>query len=86
MKSYMFEVRIEPDDFDDGTKAFHGWCPALKGCHTWGYTVDETMIHLNDAIGLYIQSMIDNGEPLPETDTGKGVAVMAAPAVLLNVA
>jgi hypothetical protein len=43
MKSYIFRVVIEPDKFEDGRDAWHGFCPALKGCHTWGHTYEEAL-------------------------------------------
>jgi len=36
MKSYVFKVVVEEDETEDREKAYHAFCPALKGCHTWG--------------------------------------------------
>jgi predicted RNase H-like HicB family nuclease len=36
VKSYAFRVVIEEDAFENSRKAYHAYCPALKGCHTWG--------------------------------------------------
>ena len=59
---HTFRVLIEPDE--GGT--YHGSVPALSGCHTWGRTVEETRARLQDAIRVYLQSLIDDGEPIPE--------------------
>ncbi len=56
-----YRVIIEPD-----TKGFHGYVPALRGCHTWGKTVEETRTHLHEAIEVYVESLLAHGEPIPE--------------------
>ncbi|MSR85742.1 type II toxin-antitoxin system HicB family antitoxin [Candidatus Uhrbacteria bacterium] len=45
-----YRIIIEPDK-----KGFHGYVPALKGCHTWGKTIMETKRHLQEAMSLYIK-------------------------------
>jgi hypothetical protein len=57
-KSYIFNVAIEEDAFDDGRPAFHASVPALKGCHTWGstYTTKRLPIfkmQLNSTLRIY---------------------------------
>jgi len=49
------EARIELDQFADGSPAFHGYCPALRGCHTWARTQKWTVRHLREAIDLYVE-------------------------------
>ncbi len=58
MKSTTFRTIIERDEGN----TFHGYAPALPGCHTWGETLEETRKNLREAIELYIQSLIDDGE------------------------
>jgi predicted RNase H-like HicB family nuclease len=60
--SYTYRIMIEADE--DAT--YHGYVPALTGCHTWGKTIQETRSRLQDAMKAYIQSLIDDGEPVPE--------------------
>jgi len=45
-----FEILMEPDE--DG---FHVWCPALKGCHSWGATKDEGRERIKEAIELWLE-------------------------------
>ncbi len=61
MKHYTYRTIIEPDG-----KQFHGYVPALPGCHTFSTTIAETKKHLRDAIRVYIESLIDDGERIPE--------------------
>jgi predicted RNase H-like HicB family nuclease len=82
MKSYVFKVAIEPDKFEDGREAWHAFCPSLKGCHTWGHTSEEALSNLRDAIDLYVQDLIESGEPIPvDHDT----IALPEPAVVVNV-
>ncbi len=55
-----FTVVIEPDE-----DVYHAFVPALPGCHTFGETVDETLLFIKEAIALYIEGLIENGQPVP---------------------
>ena len=59
--SVTYRTIIEPDK-----KGFHGYVPALKGCHTWGRTIAETKKHLQEAIGLYMESLVAHGDAIPQ--------------------
>ncbi len=41
-------------------------CPSLPGCHSQGETWEETLANIKDAIDLYIEDMVANGEEVPE--------------------
>ncbi len=68
MKSYVFKVRVEPDKFEDGRDAWHAFCPALKGCHTWGHTYEEALANAREAIDLCIHDLVESGEPIPVSE------------------
>lgn len=55
-----FRVIIEPDG-----KAFHGYVPALRGCHTWGKSIAETKKHLEEAIELYVEALVIKRQSIP---------------------
>ena len=61
MKSYTYRVIIEKDG-----KHFHGYVPALLGCHTFGKTIEEARKHLREAIELYVECLMENKEKVPE--------------------
>lgn len=84
MKSYIFSIVIEEDAFEDGRRAYHAYCPGLKGCHTWGYTYDEALLNIQEAVQLYIEDVIEAGEPIP-VDPEKGVTELDTPSVVVNV-
>lgn len=58
--SYKFTVIIEPDE--DG---FHAFVPTLPGCHSFGSTIDEARANIVEAMELHVESLRDDGEPVP---------------------
>ncbi len=44
---------------------FHIRCPALKGCHSQGDTKEEALDNIQEAIAAYLESLRDEGSPLP---------------------
>lgn len=64
MEKYRFTVILEQED--EG--GYHAFCPALKGCHTSGDTVEEAMANAREAIEAYLESLHAHGEPLPADD------------------
>jgi predicted RNase H-like HicB family nuclease len=63
MKSYRFSVVIEKDK--DGYLAF---CPELQGCYTQGYTYEEALENVEDAISLHVKDRLEPGEELPDVE------------------
>jgi hypothetical protein len=41
MKSFVFQVAIKPDKFEDGRDAWRASCPALEGGHTWATVIGK---------------------------------------------
>jgi predicted RNase H-like HicB family nuclease len=84
VKSYVFKVVVEEDQFEDGRNAYHVYCPTLKGCHTWGHTKEEALANIREAVELYIEDLIEAGEPIP-VDPEKGAIEWPSPSVVVNV-
>ena len=61
-RKYVFPILIEEDE--DG---FHAFCPVLRGCHTQGDTIDEAQRNVEEAVGLYVESLVADGESIPES-------------------
>jgi len=40
--------------------------PSLPGCISQGKTRQEALLNIQEAIELYIESLIEDGEPIPE--------------------
>jgi antitoxin HicB len=64
MKNYTFRVIIEPDE----KNTFHGFVPSLPGCHTWGYSIEETQKNLKEAIKCHIQGLLKDKQTIPQVD------------------
>lgn len=84
MKSYVFRVVVEEDTTASGQEAYHAYCPALKGCHTWGRTYDEAFANVREAVELYIDDLREAGEAVP-LDPERGACEWPTPAVAVNV-
>jgi predicted RNase H-like HicB family nuclease len=50
----MVTFRIEPDGDE-----FHAWSPELKGVHTHGATRAIALKKLKDAVGLYLDDVME---------------------------
>jgi len=75
MPTYQFTVVIEPDE-----DRFHAYVPALPGCHTFGDTLDEARANIAEAIQLHIESMQQDGEPVPTEHEPLFVTRLSVPA------
>jgi len=65
LKSYIFKVVVEPDEFEDGTPAFHAYCPTLKGARTHGRTEAEALQNIHDVVKMIVDRLIEEGKPVP---------------------
>ena len=54
----QFEILLERDI--DG---YHVWCPALRGCHSFGMTKEEARENIREAIELWLD-VADNDEDI----------------------
>jgi predicted RNase H-like HicB family nuclease len=81
MKSYTFNVIVEPDE-----DRWRAYCPALErqGAATWGYTREEALKHINEVVQLVVDSMTEQGDPMPD-DTVAGVEITVEPRVTVTV-
>lgn len=59
-----YTILLEPEA--DG--GYHAFCPALPGCHTQGDTFDEAVANAQEAVELYLESLLAHNEPLPVED------------------
>ncbi|MCC6825693.1 MAG: type II toxin-antitoxin system HicB family antitoxin [Acidobacteria bacterium] len=59
---YSFTIVVEPNEPD----GYLVTCPALPGLVTEGDTLDEAYEMAHDAIQVYLESLIANGEPVPQ--------------------
>lgn len=63
MSEYRYTILLHPDEEQGG---YTVTVPALPGCITEGDTIEESIAMAKEAIQLYIESLIADGEPVPE--------------------
>ncbi len=63
MKNLTYRTLIEKDD-----KWYHGYVPALPGCHTQGRTIEETRQNLREAISGYLKTLRAHQLTLPRDE------------------
>ena len=75
MKTYVFQVRLEPDE--EGWRAFY---PPLEriGASTWGYTKEEALGHIEEVLEMLLEGLEERGQALSDvmaTSPGESVFV-----------
>ena len=60
--TYNFTTIFELED--DGS--YHAFCPTLPGCHSYGKTLEEAKKNVKEAIEAYVESLVKDGEPIPQ--------------------
>lgn len=80
---YAYTVVFEPDAEAGG---YVVTCPALPGLVTEGDTLEEARAMAADAIRAYLESLREDGLPLPESDVPADEPLRAPVAVKLRIA
>jgi len=63
-------LEVEPEG------GYHVSCPSLPGCHSQGETIDEALANIREAIELYIEDLVENGEVVPEDSLDRVIVVI----------
>ncbi|RMF77388.1 MAG: type II toxin-antitoxin system HicB family antitoxin [Nitrospirae bacterium] len=64
MSDYVFTIVLEREEGG----GYHAFCPALKGCHSQGETLDEAVANIREAIALYVESLREEGKEVPQEE------------------
>ena len=62
--AHRFTVIFEKEE--EG--GYHVFCPVLPGCHSQSETIEEGIQNIREAIQLYLESLREDGLPVPEED------------------
>jgi predicted RNase H-like HicB family nuclease len=65
MKYYSFEIVIEKEPEDKG---YYAYSPTLPGCFSNGNTIEETKKNMREAVQLFVASLLDHNQPIPQKD------------------
>ena len=63
MRDYKYTIILHPDLEEGG---YTVTVPALPGCVTQGETIEEAIAMAKDAIRLHMETLLADGEPIPE--------------------
>ena len=63
MSEYSYTIILDPDPEEGG---YTVTVPALPGCVTQGETIEEAIVMAKDAIRLFIETLIAEGQPVPQ--------------------
>ena len=64
MTTYVFKATLQEEE--DGR--WSAWVDALPGCATWGYTRAEAFEALQEGTELYLECMLEYGDPIPDSE------------------
>lgn len=53
-------------DFDPEDRIYNVSVPALPGCYAWGATRAQALRRIREVASVFLQSMQDFGDPIPE--------------------
>ncbi len=74
VKSYTYRIIIEPDG-----DSYHGYVPALRGCHTFGRSIAEVQSLIKDAMSVYLESLIEDKLPIPNDNSLESFQTISLP-------
>lgn len=74
MASLRYTVILEPGEHG----GYHAFCPALRGCHSYGETSEEALANIREAAELYLEDMRARGETPPVEDIAVEAIEVAA--------
>lgn len=63
MSEHKYTILLEPDPEEGG---YTVTVPSLPGCVTQGDTLEEAIAMAKDAIRLFVETVVKNGESVPE--------------------
>ncbi len=58
---YIFKVSLQEEE--DGR--WSAWIDSLPGCAVWAYTRRDAIEELRQGAQLYIECMLEHGDPIP---------------------
>ena len=60
---YIYRVVVEPDN-----DRYYAEIPGLPGCYSWGYTYEEALKNIKEALELWLEAKKEAGEVIPLDD------------------
>ncbi|MCL5036211.1 MAG: type II toxin-antitoxin system HicB family antitoxin [Chloroflexi bacterium] len=80
MKAYIFKVEMRQEE----DNRWSVWVPSLPGCSSWGYSSDEALKNIQEAVQCHLEAMIEEGEKIPEEKSGE-IQIILSPVAVANI-
>ena len=78
MTQYHFTVVLEPDREEPWR--YNVRVPTLPGCLTYGESIEDALTNAREAIAVFVESLIADGEPVPlETNPTTATTITVTP-------
>jgi predicted RNase H-like HicB family nuclease len=71
-RSYALVIEHHPED-----GGYLATFPALPGCHTWGTTYEEAVKNAEEALSVFVESLLAHGEALSQDSGASGPVSLA---------
>ena len=62
-RTYPLTIEAHPEE-----GGFLALFPTLPGCQTWGDTYEAAVRNAEEALAVFIETLIANGDPIPEAE------------------
>jgi len=66
---------VYPAVFHHEDTGFSVFFPDLKGCQTQGETIEEATLMAQEALGLYLECLIEDGKAIPPASNPKSLSL-----------
>jgi predicted RNase H-like HicB family nuclease len=64
-RTYPLTIEAQPQD-----GGYLAYFPTLLGCQTWGETYEAAVRNAEEALAVFVETLIANGDPVPEAELG----------------
>ena len=62
-RTYPLTIEAHPEE-----GGYLAYFPTLLGCQTWGQSYEAAVRNAEEALAVYIETLIANGDPVPEAE------------------
>jgi len=67
---HTYSLAVEPHD-----GGYLAYFPALAGCQTWGVTFEMAVLHAEEALAVYLDTLMAHGDSIPPEESTDQVSL-----------
>lgn len=68
-KVHTYTIILQPETDSEFVGYYNASVPALPGCFSYGANRKEALTNIREAIELYLEDLLQSGEPIPVDHT-----------------